>query len=351
MEKGPGYGLLHIRDAEVGNMENARFSIKRGSDHNSLGHGGWQPAERFFQAQRILLDSDGFILAVGPEIVDHLDTRENYRLSIIRIDGSSAVAPLRVPEVSYSPVEGGRGLGVAPVTEPATLPPPPPAPAAPEQKDPEENTEADGSPDILPPPESAPVRRKGGGFAPLLLTVLLLALAGGAFAVWQFFLKKNDLPILAEDNLPPQTEARSPSQAEKQGNTPKEKTAQVPPKAALVHAREHLAGPADPAESVSLAKRLRETRDGIDAAFLLLEDAAQKGDGEAMLLTGGYFDPADAAPSGSIKKEPAAALAWYAKAKATGNPEADARIAALRAWAQAEAAKGSQEAAQLLRQF
>ena len=90
-DKGAGHGFLRIGDAQVGNMEGLRFSIKRGTDHNCLGPGGWQPAESPFTAQRITLSDDGFDIAVGPEVVDHLDTRENYRLSLMSVDGVSVV--------------------------------------------------------------------------------------------------------------------------------------------------------------------------------------------------------------------------------------------------------------------
>ena len=129
-DKGAGHGFLRIGDAQVGNMEGLRFSIKRGTDHNCLGPGGWQPAESPLPAQRITLSDDGFDIAVGPEVVDHLDTRENYRLTLISADGTSSVAALRVPEVTYSPVGGGQGMAVAaaPEPKPAPAPAPPPPP-------------------------------------------------------------------------------------------------------------------------------------------------------------------------------------------------------------------------------
>ena len=352
--RGAGYGFLRISDAQIGNMEGMRFSIKRGTDHNCLGPGGWQPAESPLPAQRITLSDDGFDIAVGPEVVDHLDTRENYRLTLIGADGTSSVAALRVPEVTYSPVGGGQGMAVAAAPEPkpapAPAPPPPPPPPAPAPElEPVPQEDADASMDILPPPDPAPTPAKGGALKPLLLVLLLIALAAGGFAAWKFLLDKEDPAKLAENTNSTQPAETKAPEGEQKPPAPEEPKA--PPKPALAQAREHLAGPADPAESVNLAGKLREERDGADASFLLVEDAAQKGNAEAMLLTGGYFDPADSAPAGSIKKDPAEALNWYKKAKAAGSPEADARIAALRAWAQAEAAKGSPEARELLKQF
>ena len=353
--RGAGSGFLRISDAQIGNMEGMRFSIKRGTDHYCLGPGGWQPAESPLPAQRITLSDDGFDIAVGPEVVDHLDTRENYRLTLISADGTSSVAALRVPEVTYSPVGGGQGMAVAAAPEPkpvpAPAPPPPPPPPAPEPElEPVPQEDADASMDILPPPDPAPAPAKGGALKPLLLVLLLIALAAGGFVAWKFWLDKED-PKLAENTNSTQPAENTNSTQPAENKEPAKEEPKAPPKPALTQAREHLAGPADPAESVNLAGKLREERDGADASFLLVEDAAQKGNAEAMLLTGGYFDPADSAPAGSIKKDPAAALTWYKKAKAAGSPEADARIAALRSWAQAEAAKGSPEARELLKQF
>ena len=353
--RGAGYGFLRISDAQIGNMEGMRFSIKRGTDHNCLGHGGWQPAESPLSAQRITLSDDGFDIAVGPEVVDHLDTRENYRLTLISADGTSSVAALRVPEVTYSPVGGGQGMAVAaapaPKPAPAPPPPPPPPPAPEAELEPVPQEEADAAMDILPPPDPAPAPAKSGALKPLLLVLLLIVLAAGGFLAWKFWLDKEDPAKLAENTNSTQPAQNTNATRPAESKEPAKEEPKAPPKPALAQAREHLAGPADPAESVNLAKKLREERDGADASFLLVEDAAQKGNAEAMLLTGGYFDPADSAPAGSIKKDPAEALTWYKKAKAAGSPEADARIAALRSWAQAEAAKGSPEARELLKQF
>ena len=338
-DRGPGHGFLHISDASVGNLEELRFSIKRGTDQHCLGPGGWQPAESPFAAQRITLSDDGFDIAVGPEVVDHLDSRENYRLTLMSADGASSAGALRVPEVTYSPVGGGQGIGIAaaPAPKPVPTPPPPPPPA------PEPEPEPEPAMDILPPPDPTPGQGKGGSLKFVIIGLLILALAGGGFAAWKFWLNKEEPAKVAEETPPPKPE-------EKKEEPPKEEP-KAPPKPALAQAREHLAGKADPAESVKLAQGLREERDGADASFLLVEDAAQKGSADAMLLTGGYFDPVDAKPAGSIKKDPAAALSWYKKAKAAGSPDADARVAALRSWAQAEAAKGSPEAKALLTQF
>ena len=124
--------------------------------------------------------------------------------------------------------------------------------------------------------------------------------------------------------------------------------------APLQQAREHLRGTADPATSLELARPLRTPQAGndeSDAAFLLLEDAAQKGNAEAMFLVGQFYDPQSKLPRGSIPADMSQAKHWYETAKNKGYAEADKALAALRRHVEGEAAKGNAEASLLLREW
>lgn len=124
--------------------------------------------------------------------------------------------------------------------------------------------------------------------------------------------------------------------------------------APLQQAREHLRGTADPATSLELARPLRTPKAGndeSDAAFLLLEDAAQKGNAEAMFLVGQFYDPQSKLPRGSIPADMSQAKHWYDNAKSKGYAEADKALAALRRHVEGEAAKGNAEASLLLREW
>ncbi|MDO5484630.1 MAG: sel1 repeat family protein, partial [Desulfovibrionaceae bacterium] len=119
-------------------------------------------------------------------------------------------------------------------------------------------------------------------------------------------------------------------------------------------AREHLRGQADPALSLALAQPLRHSASSAeeaDAAFLLLEDAAQKGNPEAMLLVGQFYDPTSTLPRGSIPVDMSQARHWYRQAGQKGQPGAAEALQALRARVQEEADKGNAEARLLLRQW
>ena len=106
--------------------------------------------------------------------------------------------------------------------------------------------------------------------------------------------------------------------------------------------------------ALELARPLRTPQAGndeSDAAFLLLEDAAQKGNAEAMFLVGQFYDPQSKLPRGSIPADMSQAKHWYDNARSKGYAEADKALAALRRHVEGEAAKGNAEASLLLREW
>lgn len=354
--RGPGFGLLRISEsALMPDLEGIRFAVKRGSDQNSLGKGGWQPAETFLEPEAVTLTDDGIALSVGPDVVDNLDPQEAYRMTMVSSDGISVIGRLEVAEVAYS-LQGAERPGAAapePAPAPAPEPGPEPEPAPAPEPEPEPAFEQEPIPDPDPMPEAPvmPAPAPKSGPSPLVIVLALLVLAGAGFGVWKYLdsRKAGGEPVAEtgarQEQVPPpaapHAAAPDPSASERAEKA----------RPALAQAREHLSGAADPAGSLALARTLQGQENGADAAFLLAEDAAEKGNAEAMLLTGAFYDPADSAPSGSILKDPAQALAWYKKAKAAGSAEAAPRLDALRRWAEAEAAKGSADAKSLLTQF
>ena len=116
----------------------------------------------------------------------------------------------------------------------------------------------------------------------------------------------------------------------------------------LQQVREALAGGIGPAEAVEMAAALPESPERADAAFLLLEYAAEAGNTEAAYQVARYYDPTAAIDSGTIRKNPATAFQWYRTASAERRSQAEAKMAELRRWAREKAEKGSREAKQLL---
>ena len=176
------------------------------------------------------------------------------------------------------------------------------------------------------------------------IIIVLIVVIFGVYWVWkesretvstETTAPQKPLPRMA--NLPPKkTEIKQPEPAY---------PADAP---ILEQAREALREGIDPAGAVTLAKSLPDRPERSDAAFLLLEYAAESGNPEAALSVGRYYDPADDGPSGTIRKNPATAYEWYLAARDGGQEEAENHLSRLRKWAEEEALKGSSEAWELL---
>jgi hypothetical protein len=176
-----------------------------------------------------------------------------------------------------------------------------------------------------------------------IVGLVVLAVAG--YLIWNAFqaeekntqkIEKTELPRMA--NLPPKKEAIPPP-------PPPSYTPDAP---VLEQARKALREGITPEEALALAKSLPESPERADAAFLLLEYAADSGNAQAALAVAGYYDPTDDAPSGTIRKNPETAYGWYSEALAGGQQDAKKRLAQLRGWVEAQANEGSYEARQLL---
>ncbi len=173
------------------------------------------------------------------------------------------------------------------------------------------------------------------------LAVLIVA----GYFVWKLFrveepkpkdAPKTELPRMA--NLPPKKEVIPPPPA----------PTYTPDAPALERAREALREGITPDEAMAMANAMPESPERADAAFLLLEYAADSGNAAAALAVGRYYDPTDKAPSGTIRKNPETAYNWYSDAAAGGQADAQTRIAQLRAWVEEQASQGSSEAQNLL---
>ena len=343
----PGVAIICIYDAPgAGPADVAIYS----GDGKYLSASGWQESRVPLPVDAHDDDSGCLRLQVGASVVDRLDKLERYLLM-----AGDQKCVLQIQDLVYSRMQGGDGMGhaAAPAAAPAPLPEPEPAPMPAPAPDPE--PEAEPSPLLAgaplemdqPAAETAKEKKSSGSLLWIVLGLVLLALA--AAAVWWFFLRATPPPPppMAPQAPAARQEAAAPRQTAPAGT---EKAAVAP----LQQAREHLRGTADPAASLELARPLRTPQAGndeSDAAFLLLEDAAQKGNAEAMFLVGQFYDPQSKLPRGSIPADMSQAKHWYENAKSKGYAEADKALAALRRHVEGEAAKGSAEASLLLREW
>ena len=325
----PGVAVICVYDAP--GADPADVAIYSG-DGKYLSASGWQESRVPLPVDAHDDDSGCLRLQVGAAVVDNLDKLERYLFM-----AGDQKCVLQIQDLVYSRMQGGDGMGhaappaAAPAPQPVLLPDPEPEPAPMPAPAPDPEPEAEPSP---------------------LLGLVLLALA--AAAVWWFFLRATPPPPppMAPQTPAPQQEAAAPQQTAPAGT---EKAPSAPAAVApLQQAREHLRGTADPATSLELARPLRTPQAGndeSDAAFLLLEDAAQKGNAEAMFLVGQFYDPQSKLPRGSIPADMSQAKHWYDNARSKGYAEADKALAALRRHVEGEAAKGNAEASLLLREW
>ena len=176
-----------------------------------------------------------------------------------------------------------------------------------------------------------------------IVGLVVIVVAG--YLVWQSFqvdevkpkaAQKSELPRMA--NLPPKKEP-IPSPP------PPSYTPEAP---ALEKARKALREGISPEDALALANSLPESPERADAAFLLLEFAADSGNAAAALAVARYYDPTDKEPSGTIQKSSESAYDWYTEALAGGQENAGTRMAKLRSWVEEQAAQGSSEARELL---
>jgi hypothetical protein len=150
--------------------------------------------------------------------------------------------------------------------------------------------------------------------------------------------KPAELPRMA--NQPPKMKAPEPIIPSYEPDAP-----------LLEQVREAMRKGIDPADALAMAKSLPDKPERADAAFILLEYAAEAENGEAALEVGRYFDPTYAGDSGTIFKDPEVAHDWYQLALSQGLFEADIHLSDLKEWVTKQAAEGSYEARELLRNW
>ena len=153
----------------------------------------------------------------------------------------------------------------------------------------------------------------------------------------------------------PTQDAVKPPQLPRMANLPPKKEVPKPvappytPEAPLLEqVRAVMRKGIDPEGAVKLAKSLPDKPERADAAFILLEYAAEAKHAEAALIVGRYFDPNYTGDVGTIIKDPEAAYEWYQAALSGGQLQAKNHLSDLRRWVEKEAAQGSIEARELL---
>jgi TPR repeat protein len=181
----------------------------------------------------------------------------------------------------------------------------------------------------------------------LITAVIVIILVAGGYFAWR--VSRQEVPVKEKDeptqlprmaNLPPKKEAPKPAPPPYSSDAP-----------LLEQVREAMRKGIDPEAAVALAKSLPDKPERADAAFILLEYAAEAGHAEAALMVARYFDPTQTEDSGTIIKDPAAAYEWYQQALSGGQEQAQKHLPTLKQWAENEALQGSAEANELLKNW
>lgn len=380
--KGKGWAVITLRGDGLPGAS-VRFQLRRSTGRDAiLGPNGWQSTELWLAPSELAPATGELALTVGPEVVNHMDTA-NYALLLVG-DGVGARQPLQVGLAwrNIAQLDLGRGKrgGVAVRSE---------AEEAARRRAGALETGAQQSEDVsaapaLSAPEPAPSplvpidgeATKKGGRAGLIaaVTVVLLMVGGGAW--WALRPVPEDSATKAEKEKPAEEKpveekkveetAKADDKTESKPDTKieepkKEAVLPLPPDTGddlpagadpLKFAREKLQAGIEPGRAVALAEKLMQRPPaGVDAAFLLYRHAAQKGDANAALRLARLLDPADDAPSGSLKKGAESALEWYRSAESAKLPEAAGAIDRLKAWVQKQADSGDAEAQRMLKRF
>jgi len=187
----------------------------------------------------------------------------------------------------------------------------------------------------------------------IVIVVILAAIVFGGFLVWNS-LRTKDTNILTKGKI----ETEKPAELPRMANQPPKKEAPEPitpsytPDAPLLEqVREAMRKGIDPDGALAMAKTLPDKPERADAAFILLEYAAEAQNGEAALEVARYFDPTYAGDSGTIVKDPEVAYDWYQLALSEGLFEAEIHISNLKQWVTKQAEDGSYQARELLKQW
>lgn len=194
--------------------------------------------------------------------------------------------------------------------------------------------------------DSPSKRKRGWRVTLIVIAGLLCGAAAGYFFLSGRAPQSGPASVETEEKALPRM-ANLPAATQQQPIPPEpDYTAEAP---VLEQARKALREGLDPEAAVAMAQSLPDVPERADAAFLLLEYAAEKGHPAAAFEVARYYDPQESLPSGTIRKSEANAFEWYRVALERGQRDAAERMEALRQLVRSKADQGSWEARQLLR--
>ncbi len=345
---------------------------REGWDQGNLGPNGWQGEDALLQPDAVATDGGGLLLTVGWGVCAHLEAG-TYLVAVpaARIDEAASwpdIRPVRAasrarmvaappppaPPPPAPPPPASPPPASPPPPPPAPRPPPPPAPKPPPAPPPLPR------PPVAPPPLPPPgARRKSDGLLKRgLLILALLLLVATAEATYAYF-RHTEVVVtppaptprptpqpLPPRTVPPITPPVTPPVA--QPVTPPG----TPPRPLADMSVPDVLSRAPNVGAIAAEGRRRLSQGKPDDGMLLLEEAADRGDGSAMMTLGGLYDPVTFRPSPLLAKpDPRQAARYYRDASRAGVPDVAAKRDALQAFLRAKAATGDMQSELILRDF
>ena len=196
-------------------------------------------------------------------------------------------------------------------------------------------------------------KKRGRWWIVATIVLILAVIFLGGILLWNS-LRTDDGKILTKGKIEEEKPPELPRMANlpPKAKEPEPITPSYAPDAPLLEqVREAMRKGIDPDGALAMAKTLPDKPERADAAFILLEYAAEAKNGEAALEVARYFDPTYAGDSGTIVKDPEVAYDWYQLALSEGLFEAEIHITNLKKWVTKQGEEGSYKARELLKEW
>jgi hypothetical protein len=352
-----GIAELRVVGVESKSGSSALRIRREGWDEGVLGLNGWQGEDALLQPDSVAQVGTELVLMVGWSVCSHLEAG-TYVIGVPDLGIEEAVS---WPDIR--PVRAAPRPRVPAAASPAQVLPRPAEPALP-STDPRPiiHPAAPRLPAVRPasslpganvPRPSRPVGLSWVVAVPLLL--LIVGACAGGYWYWQL-----RGAVVASDISPPHQEASVPLSAPGPPSAPPTPPAASPstpvPSAptspaladmkvpdVLGHAHDTAAIAAEGARRLAGQQR--------DDGMLLLEEAADRGDGSAMAALGALYDPVGFQPGVLARPDPRQAARYYRDAQRAGITTIDAKRNALQEWLRGRAATHDIQADLILRDF
>ena len=316
-----GHALIEV-EGLTGYAGNGRFRIQReGYVHGNLGPGGWQVAETVLEPDRVDGIDGGVRLAVGPAVVNRVETGP---VTIALPDaGASAVAFW--PDIAPLHEEASEARRFAGGAAPPRAKPVVPPPEAPRAAEPPSVLRAERE---LPPPRLETPQPERPAWPLAWIGGLVALVIAGAALGWYFGRPEEAPPQTATAVLPPAAE------------TPQDDS---------VHA---VIARAKSPDEILAAARTKQEKGDFDAAFQLLEEGALRGSALAATLLAKLYDPNGFQPGKPFKApDMRQAARYYRQGEEGGDAAAKDPRAALKQRLEKDAAGGNTTAQVTLKDF